>query len=243
MTSRRLFQSIHEDDDLLVVFKPADLVCHPTKGDAYSSLIAQVRLHLGPGAAPQLINRLDRETSGLVLVGKNPAATLHARRIWESRAVEKEYWALVHGWVEQTHGTIDAPLGKDVQSPVAIKDTVRPDGAAARTDYHVLIRFSRAGQPYSLLALRPATGRKHQIRIHLAWAGHPLVGDKLYGPDEQLYLALVEGRLTDADRARLILPYHALHARRLRFTWFGAEREYVADPEAWFSDFFQAGVA
>src|SRR6478609_8136428 len=99
MTSRRLFKVIDEDDDLLVVNKPADLVCHPTKGDVYSSLISQVRLHLGSGALPQLINRLDRETSGLVLVGKHSGATLQARRAWESRAVSKEYWAIVHGWI------------------------------------------------------------------------------------------------------------------------------------------------
>jgi 23S rRNA pseudouridine1911/1915/1917 synthase len=239
-----LFQLIHEDDDFLVVNKPADLVCHPTKGDAYSSLISQVRLHLGPNSTPQLINRLDRETSGVVLVGKSPAVTREARRVWESRGVHKEYWAFVHGWVEPADGTIDAPLGKDERSAVAIKDTVRSDGAPARTEFHVHGRFVRCGEQFSFLLVRPTTGRKHQIRIHLAWTGHPLVGDKLYGPDETLYLALVEGRLTDADRARLILPCHALHARSIRFPWHGAERQYRAEPEPWFTEFAtEAGIA
>src|SRR3954465_5441140 len=95
----KLFDVIAEDDDLLVINKPAGLVCHPTKGDVYSSLISRVRLYLGEGSNPQLINRLARETSGVILVAKNSQAALEVRRIWENRAVEKEYLAIVHGAV------------------------------------------------------------------------------------------------------------------------------------------------
>ena len=253
-----LFQIIYEDRELLVINKPAGLVCHPTKTDEYSSLISRVRLHLGKEARPQLVNRLDRETSGVTIVAKVPGAARELRQLWESRQVEKEYVALVHGHVREEHGIINAPLGKDEQSRVAIKDCVRPDGAPARTEYWttrsgecevptggcpaegavVAVRISDFGFQISdldstFLRVVPHTGRKHQIRIHLAHIGHPIVGDKLYGGDEDLYLALVENRLTAEQRARLILPNHALHARRVRFVWRGQEVVFEAPARAW----------
>jgi 23S rRNA pseudouridine1911/1915/1917 synthase len=237
-----LFEVVQEDADLLVINKSAGLVCHPTKGDVYSSLISRVRLYLGNESRPHLLNRLDRETSGLVLVAKNPMAALEVRRIWETRMVEKDYWAIVHGSIEPEHGLVDAPLGKDELSAVAIKDMVRPDGAQAQTEFWVERRFRRNAQSFSLLRVRPHTGRKHQIRIHLAWRGHPVVGDKLYGDEEGLYLAFVEGRLSACDREKLILPYHALHACEVRFEWRGKEKQFRAEPESWFVQFFSGGI-
>ena len=256
---QKLFDIIHEDADLLVLNKPAGLVCHPTKGDEYSSLISRVRLHLGAATTAHLVNRLDRETGGVVLVAKNSAAAGELGKIIESRAAEKEYLAIVHGHVAAEQGRIDAPLGKDERSRVVIKDCVRPDGAAAQTEFFVLRRFfagvqasacsgdtlkrglqhtgSETGAPFTLLRVLPKTGRKHQIRIHLAHLGHPIVGDKIYGGDEDLYLALVENRLTAAQRARLILEHHALHATAVRFVWRGREMEFKAAPEEWFTEF------
>ena len=294
-----LLNIVHEDAGLLVINKPAGLVCHPTKGDEFSSLISRARLYLlstlnrpvlhsacatedqpSTSVAPHLVNRLDRETSGIVIVAKNSELAGELGKIWEARAVEKEYLAIVHGHVRDNHGLIDAPLGKDERSIVAVKDCVRPDGAPSQTEFRVERRFSQSlvgpiphcgtwtrssaslpvtpstlnhpvlhsacateDQPstFSLLRLIPRTGRKHQIRIHLAHLGHPIVGDKLYGGDEDLYMALVENRLTPEQLARLILPHQALHACAVRFLWRGQPMEFSCPPEPWFTGFLNHG--
>lgn len=194
-----------------------------------------MRHHLGAGASAHFVNRLDRETSGLVVLAKDAAAARELGLLWARGQVEKRYLALVHGEVAADDGRIEAPLGRDTASRVAIKDCVRRDGAAALTDYTVLARHTlataRGPVPVTLLEVRPRTGRKHQIRIHLAHAGHPIVGDKLYGGCEDDYLALVEGRLDAGARDRLILPYHALHAASLAFRWRGTDFRFECPPD------------
>lgn len=232
-----LFSVLHEDTDLLAINKPAGLVCHPTKGDVYSSLISRVRLHLGDAGSAHLVNRLDRETSGVILVAKSPEADAALKKLFAQRKVEKEYLAIAHGHFALDAVTCEAALGKDEQAIIAIKDCVRPDGAASKTEFAVAQRFARDEGSFTLLRVRPHSGRKHQIRIHLQHLGHPLVGDKLYGGDERLYLDFVLRQLTADQRARLILPCQALHAAVLRFRWRDRDWEFRADPEPWFTGF------
>lgn len=238
----KLFDIIFEDEDLLIINKPAGLVCHPTKTDEYSSLIGRTRLYLGAQATAHLINRLDRETSGVTVAAKNSGVAGELGKLWEARQAQKVYVAIVHGHPEQNNFSIEAPLGKDVLSIVAVKDCVRPDGAAARTDVAVLSHFYRSidggdAKPFSYLKVNPQTGRKHQIRIHLAHAGHAIVGDKLYGGDEDLYLALAQNRLTQDQWSQLILRNQALHASEVRFRWRERDWHFTSQPEPWFRDF------
>ena len=170
---QQLLNIIHEDADLLVLNKPADLVCHPTKGDEYSSLASRVRLYLGPDSTCRIVNRLDRETSGVTFVAKSSATAGELGKLWEARAVEKEYLAIVHGHVAEESGTVELCLGKDEKSIISVKDCVRADGTTASTQFFVTKRFTRAlngdgaAQPFTYLRVLPRTGRKHQIRIHL----------------------------------------------------------------------------
>ena len=230
-----LFEILHEDADLLVLRKPAGLVCHPTKGDEYSSLVSRVRIHLG--FEPHMIHRLDRETGGVMVFAKTDEAGAELRSLWAAGLVTKEYVALVRGRMPTGEGFIDAPLGREVSSAVAIKDCVRPDGASARTRWRAERSIERCGSVFSRVRVWLDTGRKHQIRIHLAHLGHPIVGDKLYGGDERIYLDFVGGQLSDAQRGFLEVPFHALHAERLWFPWRGSELGFEAPPESWFIDF------
>ena len=233
-----LFDVISEDDEILVINKPAGLVCHPTKGDVYSSLISRVRLFLGASEQAHLINRLDRETSGIVVIAKTAEANARLRKLWESRAVEKVYLAIVHGALSRAQ-IIDAPLGPDPDSQIAIKDKVRPDGAQAITNVYPQKVFYRKGLAFTLVRILLQTGRKHQIRIHLAYIGHSIVGDKLYGSDENLYLAFVRHELTPEQQSILLTENQCLHAARISFDEFGVSRTFVCSPEKWFIEFAQ----
>ena len=231
-----LLSVLHEDDDLLVVNKPAGLVCHPTRDGEHSSLVGRVRLYLGH-AEGRLVNRLDRETSGVVLVAKHVAAASELGKLIASSKIQKHYWAIVHGHVDDAGLEIDAPLGRAEGSAVAIKDRVRDDGAPARTSVTVERRFTRGAALFTWVDVTPHTGRKHQIRIHLQHAGHPIVGDKIYGADERLYLRFIEGALTADDWSALMLPNHALHARHMSFMWLGRSWQFDAPAEAPFLAF------
>jgi 23S rRNA pseudouridine1911/1915/1917 synthase len=235
-----LLSVVDESPDWLVIDKPAGLVCHPTKNGELSSLIGRVRLYLGH-ADGRLVNRLDRETSGLVVIAKHREAARELGQLFAADDVEKTYIAIVHGHLPAGDLAIAASLGKDADSSVAIKDCVRDDGAPADTRVRRVAVFTRAEGEFSVAEVRPRTGRKHQIRIHLAHAGFPIAGDKIYGGDETRYLRLVTGALTDADRRALMLPHHALHAATLVCTLNGQRRRWSA-PEPEMLRRFQSGL-
>ena len=207
-----------EDDLLLAVNKPAQMNVYPTPRHRHGSLMELVHqrhrdLHGPSEYSPSLCHRLDRETSGLVLFAKSRAARAELARQFEERNVEKTYLAVVRGAVEPAAGTIDLPIGPAGESTVEIKMGAARDGQGqpAVTRYRVLRHLTGR----SLVELAPRTGRQHQLRVHMAAIGHPLVGDKLYLGGDRIFLRSLEGELDDEEIARLGLARQALHAWRL----------------------------
>ncbi len=209
---------VYEDDALVVVNKPAGLVVHPGAGHPTGTLVHALLAHCGPALSgiggvrrPGIVHRLDRGTSGLLVVAKTDQAHLGLARQLKARAVERRYLALVHGRVPRAEGVIETDIGRHPRYRQRM--AVRPPGTAraAITRYRVLERFS-GPVPLTLLAVRLGTGRTHQIRVHLAHLGHPLVGDGTYrrpaGPP-----------LDSALAARVAaLDGQALHAAMLGFS-------------------------
>jgi 23S rRNA pseudouridine1911/1915/1917 synthase len=219
----------------MVVEKPPFLLVHPTKPSSARTLWGELKqllaFEIANGGQVSIVNRLDRETSGLVLVAKNAAAARHFGLLMQEQRIAKEYLAIVWGWPEWETNLVEAPLarqGAHTPSAIWLKQMIHPDGAPARTDFRVEQRFTRdapiphPGSRFSIIRAFPRTGRTHQIRVHLASLGHPIVGDKIYGPDEKLYLEFIETGWTPELQRRLLLPRHALHSAALEIT--GGER-------------------
>jgi len=210
---------VHEDAHVLVVDKPAGMVVHPGAGHARGTLAAAALAH-APGIAgvggprrPGIVHRLDKDTSGLLVLAKTPAAYDALVAQLASRTVTRTYLAVVHGRVRRDAGVIDAPIGRHPHARV--KMAVRPAGRGKRavTRYRVLERFTA----FTYLALSLETGRTHQIRVHLAALGHPVAGDAVYGGRRPAPLPVaVDG--------------YALHAARLAFAHpaTGARVEFAA---------------
>jgi 23S rRNA pseudouridine1911/1915/1917 synthase len=173
------------------------------------------------GGQVSIVNRLDRETSGLVLVAKTAEAARDFGLLMQRHSLRKEYLAIVLGWPEWEHKLVDAPLdrqSKHQPSVIWLKQMIHAAGAPAQTEFFVERQFRRStssGDRFSVIRAVPSTGRTHQIRVHLASVGHPIVGDKIYGPDEQLYLRFMEIGWTHELEEKLLLPRHALHSAKL----------------------------
>lgn len=198
----------YEDDDLLVINKPAGMVVHPSAGHEQDTLVNAVLAYcpelpvIGSEKRPGIVHRLDKDTSGLIIVAKNERALHMMQAQFKKRTISKVYLALVEGQVQPPAALIDAPLGRDPRSRK--KMSVIPPGRSpslearpSQTDYRTLISYD----DYTLLECQPRTGRTHQIRVHLAYIGFPIVGDTIYG----------------RRKRKLGLKRHFLHATRLTF--------------------------
>jgi 23S rRNA pseudouridine1911/1915/1917 synthase len=227
------------------------LLVHPTKPEGPPTLWAALRqvlaFELVNGGQVSIVNRLDRETSGLVLVAKNLPTARRFGKAMERRQIGKEYLALVSDWPEWEQTTIEAPIarkGEHEHSAIWLKQIVHPRGAPAVTGLRVEKRFLRANKPHEKFAIVraiPRTGRTHQIRVHLAHLGHPLVGDKIYGPDEQLYLRFIETGWTKELERMLFLPRHALHSARLHLAGeFDCRSDLPEDLSSWIGTMIEA---
>lgn len=218
---------IDETPDLVVVDKPAGVLVHPTKPGGpvtlRDSLCELLAYEIANGGQVSIINRLDRETSGLTLIAKTSAAARECAIAMTQRQIKKEYISIVCGWPPDDRFSINAPilrLGEVAPSNIWLKRAVHPAGAEAITHFSVERRWQHPILgPVSLVQAVPITGRTHQIRVHLSHAGFPVVGDKIYGSDEQWYLRFVKDGWTAEMEKALYLNRHALHSTYLRLTF------------------------
>jgi len=208
----REFGILVSDEHFIAIDKPAGLPMHTTAKFWKNTLVALLRERY-PEERLQICHRIDRETSGVLLIARTAQAASFLKRAFASRAVKKSYLALVHGIPAEPTGVIDAPM-RLVDSRTHIKMGVVDDGLPAVTRYRVQRTFA----DHALVEAAPETGRQHQIRVHLAAIGHPIVGDKLYGGGEQAFMDYCDSGLTP-ELLDLFdgLARHALHAARLVF--------------------------
>lgn len=177
---------LYEDEDIVVINKPQGMVVHPGAGNPDGTLVNALLYHIDDLSGingeirPGIVHRLDKDTSGVLVVAKNDTAHVHLSEQLQNRTVKRTYWAIVHGQIPHEHGTIDAPIGRDPHDRQ--KFTVIKDGKEAITHFKVLEHFNH----YTWVEVSLETGRTHQIRVHFNYINHPVAGDTTYGPRKTL---------------------------------------------------------
>lgn len=234
------FRIVYEDEWLLGINKPGNLLVHRQGRSLTHNLLYQLRhVHQPPYPQAGVVNRLDRETSGVLIVARRPEFLAPLNALFARHQVTKVYLAVVHGVPEASQGVIDSPIGRDPDSLISYRYCAGPQALApkeARTRFQVL----EQGGDRALLRLQPETGRTHQLRVHLAHIGHPIMGDKLYGCSDQEFVQWRDRPL--AAQANLGATRQALHAGSLQFVhpWTGKEIRMTAvmpdDMRAWLGE-------
>lgn len=197
---------LYEDEDILVVDKPAGMVVHPAPGHSSGTLVNAILHHcpdlegVGGARRPGIVHRLDKDTSGLILVAKNDRAHRELQRQFQAREVDKAYLALVEGHLQPKVGRIEAPIGREPRQRKRM--AVVQGGREAVTEYTVLAHYDA----YTLVDVHPRTGRTHQIRVHFAFIGYPLAGDTVYGRRKQRLKPWLKRLFLHAHRIRFRLP-------------------------------------
>lgn len=204
---------VHEDDDVIVFNKPGWLVCHPAKNGPWSSLASAVG-NIRPLKRIHLVHRLDRETSGIVVFAKHRASASRLQTAFADQNVSKTYLAILRGSLTQPE-TVDSHIEDDRGAAVAVKQRV----TFSKSGKHAITRFEPLhawDKNHTLVRVYPTGGRKHQIRVHADWLGHPVAGDKIYGGDPDCYLQFIQSGWSD-DLAKRLHGFHrqALHAESL----------------------------
>ncbi|MBL7716470.1 MAG: RluA family pseudouridine synthase [Bdellovibrionales bacterium] len=227
------YKVLHEDDDLFVIEKPANLPVHPAGRYFFNTLLVHLKTegHKNPMKAEReffLVHRIDKETSGILVLAKERTVAADLVKQFADRKTEKTYLAIARGKTPDEF-EVDAPMNRDPHSAIGLKMAILPEdsgGLSAKTRFKRLEMIECApstpgAEPnyLSIVECYPKTGRQHQIRLHLEHAGHPILGDKLYGlPEKEALKFYDRARLTPEDEARLLHPRHALHSAGIRFT-------------------------
>jgi 23S rRNA pseudouridine1911/1915/1917 synthase len=222
---------VYEDDQLLIVNKPAGMVAHPAYGN-YTGTLVNALLHhcnslsaLNTGLRPGIVHRLDKDTTGLMVVAKNDVAHHLLAKQFSRRTIDREYWAIVWGTFKQQKGTIDATLGRSKRDRKKV--AVTAEGKKAVTDYEVIKVF----EYLTLIRLKLRTGRTHQIRVHLAHIGHPVFGDPTYGGRSNTWGGLDGKKAQQAQNLLKLVPRQALHAKTIGFVHPSTKEEVKFESE------------